>query len=200
MTIEREKMKNVNHLFAFIILLYSVDARAVGESAVITLEFPAGAENTSLGEIGVSYANTIYSVFWNPANVACLYEETNLNHIYTNFHEDLLPAINLPDLYHNFSGFSTTLNDVFPHVDIGYAYFKNYISFGMNREFDSNGIVIDSFFSDETVKADCFGLRAFDIISIGMAFKKFDSRLAPVSAARFIRTTGPHKGMQSILG
>lgn len=161
-----------------IMFLYTM-VNAVGESAVIALEFPAGAENTGLGEIGVSYAQTVYSVFWNPANVACLYEETYLNHGYTQFHESLLPAFHLPDLYHDFYAFFTSLNNIFPHIDIGYAYFKNFLNFGKNYLYDSVGVVLDSFYSDETVKANCFGVRVFDIFSLGFSFKSYDSRLAP---------------------
>lgn len=74
----------------------------MGESAVITLEFPAGAENTGLGESGVSIANTVNSVFWNPANVASLYEESYVNFIYSRFSEKLLPAL-VSDLFHDFT-------------------------------------------------------------------------------------------------
>jgi hypothetical protein len=169
--------------FLKVIILYVftmvIKTYGVGEGAVITLQFPAGAENTGLGETGVSIANTVNSVFWNPANVACLYEELYLNHIYSNFHEDLLPVLHLPELYHDFSSFSTTLNNIFPHIDLGYAYFRNFINMGINTIEDSNGVVIVNTNSDETVTSNSIGIRGFDILSFGVSFKRYNSRLAP---------------------
>jgi hypothetical protein len=40
--------------------LCSANILAVEESAVITLEFPAGAKNTGFGETGVSFTNKFY--------------------------------------------------------------------------------------------------------------------------------------------
>lgn len=157
-------------IFLFCLILSYVNAHAVGESAIITLEFPAGAENTGLGESGVSIANTVSSVFWNPANAASLYEETYVNFIYSRFHENLLPSLRIPDLYHDFTAFSTTLNNIFPFVDLGYAYFRNYLGLGENKIGD------DWVNSSETVISNCLGIRGFDILSFGISFKRFDSR------------------------
>lgn len=164
-----------------ILCIFSVfiEVHAVDESVVITLEFPAGAENTGLGESGVSIANTVNSVFWNPANVASLYEESYVNFIYSRFHEELLPALEIDDLYHDFTAFSTTLNDIFPHVDIGYAYFRNYLDMGENVIYDSLRNLEYVTHSTETVTSNCIGVRGFDILSLGISFKRYDSRLAP---------------------
>ncbi|HLV32544.1 MAG TPA: hypothetical protein VKY57_13325 [Chitinispirillaceae bacterium] len=161
------------------VLLNLSNVLASGEGAVITLEFPAGAENTALGETGVSVANTVSSTFWNPANVACLYDETYLNLIFTYFHEDLLPSFGIPDLYHNFTAFSTTLNNVFPNIDIGYAFFRNYVNMDkitLYRDTGETEIIVDS---KEKVISNTLGIRVFKILSIGASFKEYDSRLAP---------------------
>jgi hypothetical protein len=166
-------------MIIFISVLCYTNAMAVGESAVTTLDFPAGAENTGLGETGVSFANTPYSIFWNPANAACLYEETYLNQQYTKFNEQLLPSFKIPDLTHSFTAFSTTLNDVFPHIDIGYGYYRNHFNMGASTIEDSLENEIDTIHSSETVTANCFGIRGFDILSFGFSIKEYDSQLVP---------------------
>jgi hypothetical protein len=149
------------------------------ETGVITLEFPAGAENTGLGECGASNANTIYSAFFNPAGIASLYEETYSNFIYSNFHELLLPVFGLKDLYHDYSSFAFSFDKVLPDLDVGFSHYDNFINFGRNTIADSNGMVIDSFLSDERVIANCFAAKVFDIASFGLAVKSYNSRLAP---------------------
>jgi len=191
-------MKRYLTLLCFCALIQN--AFAVGESAVITLEFPAGAENTGMGETGVSLSNTVYSVFWNPANVACLFDEYHVNHIYSKFHEALLPSFRLPDLYHDFTAFSTTLENVLPHIDLGHAYFRNYINMGNNTWADSNGVEIGSSNSNETVVSNTIALRVFDIFSIGASFKKYDSRLAPGIGGRDFPNDGIAKGNAFDLG
>lgn len=154
-----------------------IKVHAVHASAVITLDFPAGAENTGLGESGVSIANTVNSVFWNPANVASLYEESYVNFIYSRFREQLLPAL-ASDLFHDFTAFSTTLNNVFPYIDIGYAYFRNHIDMGEYAIYDALGNLQYLTHSTETVTSNCIGIRGFDILSLGLSLKRYESRLA----------------------
>lgn len=161
------------------IVLFAVSVSAVGQSAVITLEFPGGAENTGLGESGVSHAKNIYTLFWNPANLPAVYDETYSNIIFGHFHEDLLPSFHIPDLYHNFTPFCLLLNKIVPHIDISYGFFENYISLGMNQWPDFLGRVLDSAFSDETVRAHALAVRAFDVFSAGITFKTYDSQLSP---------------------
>jgi hypothetical protein len=161
------------------ILLCAVSVSASSQSAVITLEFPGGAENTGLGECGVSHAKNIYTLFWNPASLPAVYDETYSNIIFGHFHEVLLPLFQVPDLYHNFTPFCLLLNKVVPHIDISYGCFENYISFGTNDWTDIMGNVMDSAFSDETVWAHTLAVRAFDIFSAGITFKTYNSRLAP---------------------
>ena len=176
--------------------LCSANVIAVGESAVVTLEFPAGAENTGLGETGVSFANTPYSVFWNPANAACLYEETYLNHQYTEFKELLLPSLKIPGLTHNFTAFSTTINNILPHIDIGHVYYRNHINMGS----DTNGYIINIGNASETVTANCFGIRAFDILSFGFSIKEYDSKLAPGMGTILHPNDGTARGNTSDIG
>ncbi len=155
-----------------------IEVHAIVESAIGTLDFPAGAENTGLGESGVSIANTVNSVFWNPANVAGFYEESYVNFIYSSFREEFLPSLGITDMYHEFTAFSTTLNDIFPHVDIGYAYFRNRLDQGEVVFYDDLQNIDYITHSTETVTSNCIGARGFDILSLGISFKRYDSRLA----------------------
>ena len=165
--------------YLLVLLLFYGPVFPCNRAAVITLAFPAGAENTCLGEAGVSYAKNLYSVYWNPANLPVLYDETHSNIVYTSFREKLLPVLNIEDLLHTFQSFGIFLNDVFPYVDFGYSFFRNYIDFGWTEVYDPLGNLIDSVYSDEEVFSNSIGFRAFDIFSFGFSFKRFDSRLAP---------------------
>lgn len=175
-------MKTINMKNAIVSVLYMVffttSLFAVGQSAVITLEFPAGAENTGLGECGVSDARNAYSIFWNPANLPAVYDQTYSNILFGHFHERLLPAFEIPNLYHNFSPFCLLLNDVAPNIDFSYGYFENFINFGTNDIHDELGN-IKLVRSDETVRFHSIAFRAFDVLSAGISFKKYESRLAP---------------------
>lgn len=170
----------MKRLFCTIFFLVSLNVTNpfAAQSSLNTIQFPSGAENTGLGGIGVSIPNSIYSVFWNPANVACLYEENYLNHIYSRFHEDLLPSFGIPGVYHDFTTFSTTLNNVFPHIDIGYAYSRNFINLG----FDDLTIPVNdagvSMYSSEKIISNSIGIRAFDLISLGASFKQYSTEPA----------------------
>lgn len=117
------------------------------------------------------------SLLWNPANVASLYEESYVNFIYSRFSEKLLPAL-VSDLFHDFTAFSTTLNNIFPYIDIGYAYFRNHIDMGVNAIYDALGNLEYLTHSTETVTSNCIGIRGFDILSLGLSLKRYDSRLA----------------------
>jgi hypothetical protein len=120
-----------------VLSLLAASAYAVGESAVITLMFPAGTENCALGESGVSHAKNMYTVFWNPACLPAVYDENMANIAYGSFDEALLPAFRIPDLHHYYSSLCLFLNDVLPYTDLSYAYFRNYIDMGENVRFDS---------------------------------------------------------------
>ncbi len=147
-----------------------------GVSAVPALIHPGGAANTALGQSGVSRAGSPASVFWNPANAGCLYEETNLNHVYTKYHEDLLPEELFSDRYHSFTLIASTVNDIFPHVDVGHAYFRNHIDLGKDTivySWESDTAILEY---NETVTANAFAIRAFDIVSLGVTFKSWESR------------------------
>lgn len=61
----------------------------VGNTDLETLALPTGAENTALGEAGVSLSNSPYSVFWNPANIPALYNEYKCRVMYSYFPESL---------------------------------------------------------------------------------------------------------------
>ena len=96
---------------------------------VITLEFPVGAENTGMGESGVSLDNSIYCAFFNPASIASFGKKQNLQFCYSVFNEPLLPAFHLPDLIHSDTTFGIFFNSFIPHLDFGYVHFTNFIYF-----------------------------------------------------------------------
>src|SRR6478609_6000426 len=52
------------------ILLPSLEARAQGGSAVITLVMPVGARQLGMGETAVAMADDVFGTFWNPAGLA----------------------------------------------------------------------------------------------------------------------------------
>jgi len=154
-------------------------AQAGFKSAVITLEFPAGAVNCGMGETGVASAKNIFSMFWNPACLPALYDENFTNALYGQSHEKLLPDLELGDLYHDFNAGAIIGNKVLPYTDVAIGYYRNFINFGTNILNDSLGLPIDTFLSDETVHSISFAARAFDAVSFGVSCKYYDSRLAP---------------------
>lgn len=146
---------------------------------VITLEFPVGAENTGMGESGVSLDNSIYCAFFNPASIASFGKKQNLQFCYSVFNEPLLPAFHLPDLIHSDTTFGIFLNSFIPHLDFGYVHFTNFINFGVNEWTDSLGAVIGQAHSWEVVNANVFAFTFFDALSVGATIKQFNSLLAP---------------------
>lgn len=118
----------------FCLLLFTLPlpsfSKAMGNTRVITLEFPSGAENTALGEAGVSLANSPYSVFWNPASIPALYDEYKCRVMYSYFHEELLPELGFGDLFHYDTSFTILLNDLIPEFDLGFSRRTAYLNFG----------------------------------------------------------------------
>ncbi len=157
----------------------STTAFAVGKTAVITLDFPHGAENCGMGEVGVSLAENISSVFWNPASLPAIGQNLSVQYLYSYFHEDLLPLMQIKDLYHNDTIHAFFMQDIWENIDFGASYSTNFISMGNTDHIDFLGNFIDSIHSSETVRSFALGLRFYDVASIGFTIKNFKSRLAP---------------------
>lgn len=157
----------------------SATAFAVGKTAVMTLDFPHGAENCGMGEVGVSLAENINSVFWNPASLPAIGQNLSVQYLYSYFHEDLLPSLRIKDLYHNDTIHAFFMQDIWRNIDLGMSYSINYMSMGYNDRIDFLGNFTDSIHCSETVRSYALGLRFYDVASIGFTIKNFKSRIAP---------------------
>jgi hypothetical protein len=162
-----------------IILISSSYVYSGGRTSVITLEFPHGAENCGMGEVGVSLADNINSVFWNPASLPAIGENLGVQYVYSTFYEPLLPIFRMPDLWHSDTIHAFFVSNLFKNVDFGASYSTNYINFGLTSLSDTNGVETGNVFSNETVRSFAVGLRYYDVISLGFAIKDINSCLAP---------------------
>lgn len=152
---------------------------AVGQTSVITLEFPHGAENCGMGEVGVSLADNINSVFWNPAALPAIGEKLSVQYLYSTFYERLLPIFHLPQLWHTDTIHAVFLSNIYKYFDFGAAYSINFINMGVNEWTDELGRVLGEARSTEQVKSFSFGVRYAHLLSMGFAIKEFTSRMAP---------------------
>jgi hypothetical protein len=170
----------LRHVFIGAVILFSsVSAFAVGKTAVITLEFPHGAENCGMGEVGVSLADNINSIFWNPASLPAIGQNLSVQYVYSVFYESLLPSFGLKDLWHTDTIHAFFMPNIYKNVDFGISYSINFINMGENEYTDELGIVTGKGKSSETVRSYAMGLRFYDIASFGFAIKDIESRLAP---------------------
>lgn len=161
------------------LLIINSNSYSTGKTAVITLVFPSGAINTGMGECGVSLSDNIYSTFANPASLPAIGDNNMSQLVYSSFREDLLPAFNIPDLYHETQYSGIFINNIFRQFDFGYANGNNFINFGTNSWTDELGEVIGSARSYEKVSSNSFSLRGYKIASVGINYKAFTSALAP---------------------
>jgi hypothetical protein len=155
-----------NSILLFImltIIIFPLSIYAISESSGVTLEFPAGAENTGLAESGVSLSNSINTMFWNPAALPAVYDnlQTRIQAGYFTEH-----PLNSEQLNHTYTTGALFLNDLLPNIDIAYGFYKN---------------VFTSWFHEERVFSNCIGIRALKIFSIGISFKSFKQDNAATS-------------------
>ncbi len=162
-----------------IMLIFTISAFPVGKTAVITLEFPHGAENCGMGEVGVSLADNLNSVYWNPASLPAIGKHLSLQYIYSYCYEDLLPSFNIEDLWHSNKIHAVFINNVLKNIDFGASYSRNFLNFGENKWEDEFGRVIGHAYCSETVRSFAAGVQYSGIASIGLTIKDFESRLAP---------------------
>jgi hypothetical protein len=159
--------------------LSAIPVFSVGKTAVITLEFPHGAENCGMGEVGVSLADNINSVFWNPAALPAIGKLLSVQYVYSHFYEPLLPRFQIKDLDHSNDIYAVFVNNVVKNVDFGLSYSVNHINMGMNEWRDEFDRIIGRAYSEEIVRSLAIGGQYADIISLGAAIKDVESRLAP---------------------
>lgn len=92
----------------------------------------------------------------------------------TVFFEPLLPAFDIPDLWH------AALGAVIPTEDWGtIGAYLNYLNFGKNTQYDAQGREVDNFQSFEFVFALGYGIPLSENSSIGLNVKYAHSALAP---------------------
>jgi len=93
------------------------------------------------------------------------------------FYEKLLPVLNLPDLYHLYTGIT------FPIGDWGtWGLFVNFISFGETTVTNENTEAVTSFNSSETVIGLSYGTKLNKQWGLGLSFKFFYSALSSGAA------------------
>jgi len=166
-------------LLSFVVFLWTTPGMCVGKTSVITLVFPVGAENCGLGESGVSLAENVFSVFWNPASLPAVGDRNSVQLLYARFYEPILPAFGITDLWHADTLEAVFLSNVADHFDVGFAHHINFLNFGENTWTDDLGNELGKAESFEVVETFAMGLRYRDMVSIGLSVKDFDSRLAP---------------------
>lgn len=158
-------------------VLCAVSRSGVGESAVITLVFPHGARGTAMGEVGTALADDENVAFWNPAGLG-LRNPRWKGGAGTEFWEPLLPAFNIPDIWHYHTAVVYQ-----PHfVDIGgFALDVNYINMGVNEWTDELGRTLGMARSWEGVYTASWGCDFFDLDNhlLGVSLKMYRSALAP---------------------
>ncbi len=158
---------------------------AIGQSSVITLTFPFGARQNGMGEVGTALADDESTVYWNPAGLGPVNERWHGGAV-THFYEPLLPAFDIPDLWH--AAFAACYqprpSEIAPHFDIGgFGFFYNHLNFGENEQYDMMGRVVNRFRSYEYVLGLSWGFNFADMgaenFSAGLGVKFAHSALAP---------------------
>jgi hypothetical protein len=164
-------------LWAFALALNPVQGQ--GGSAVITLVMPPpGGEGYSILQSGGMFADGATSTYYNPALLASLERHTGAQVHYSLSQQDLLPVLNLPDLYHVFWGVAAVAPDPVGGTDLGVGFFRNHVSFGENERTDASGQVVSRFKSTEDIYGLGTGIRLGLPVSLGVSAKYIDSRLA----------------------
>ncbi len=172
--------RKISHCIVILLLSSFPVLCAIGQSAVIALSFPYGARQYGMGEVGAALADDESTVFWNPAGLG---QDNTRWHdgSFTIFYEPLLPAFDIPDLWHG--AIATCYQP--EHIDIGgFGFFVNYLNFGQNFHYDAQGNVIDTFNSYEFIMGLAWGLNFADIgwtdnLNLGLGIKYAHSALAP---------------------
>lgn len=179
------RAKHLYHTCIIILCWWFFTQSAIGQSAVITLAFPFGARGTGMGETGVSLADDESVVFWNPAGLGVRNERWHGGSV-SNFYERLLPAFNIPDLWHTaFAAcYQPRPSDNGPCFDFGgFGFFFNFLNFGENQQYDAYGRLVNTFSSYEYVLALAWGFSFADMgaenLSAGITAKYAHSALAP---------------------
>jgi hypothetical protein len=174
-----KNMHKILSAAAFLIVIASSGAFAVGQSSAITLVFPSGARSLSMGEVGTALGDYEDVLFYNPAGLGIDNRRWKGGAAAISY-EQLLPAFKIPDLWHmNIAGCFQPGMATFGGFGINW----NYINFGLNTSTDEQGREIAQFRSYEYVLTGGWGF-SFEEIGIkghywGVGLKYVLSALAP---------------------
>ncbi|MBD3320157.1 MAG: PorV/PorQ family protein [Chitinivibrionales bacterium] len=168
------------YFFLLIFILSALNmSHAAFQAAVITLVFPHGARQYSMGEVGTALADDENCIYWNPAGLGT-YNYRWRGGAVTQFYEGLLPALELHNLHHFQIAGVYQLN--VPHA-MGFGFDINHIQLGQNSMVDEEGRVVARFRSRETVFTLGWGFNLEDFgienHSFGVNAKYIGSYLAP---------------------
>jgi hypothetical protein len=169
----------VKNLSFILILLITPNAFPIGQSAVITLVFPSGAQSLGMGEVGTALADDENVAFYNPAGLGMRNSRWSRGAV-TEFYEPLLPAFRIPGLWHHNMAWVYQPSN----MEIGgFAAFWNYINFGINTWTDENGKILGRARSFEEVFDVSWGFN-FNEIGLknhyfGLSAKYVVSALVP---------------------
>jgi hypothetical protein len=147
--------KHCRILLPILVMLNAVSVFAVVQPSVITLVFPSGSRSLGMGEVGTALADDENVLFYNPAGLG-MKNDRWCGGAVTQFYEQLLPAFQIPDLWHfnlagayqprywNGGGFAFDLND---------------INFGKNDVTDAQGRITGFVNSYEYVLGGAWGFN-----------------------------------------
>lgn len=171
--------KKLCAVWSVILAGYMTNSFAVGLPAVNTLVSPSGARSLAMGEVGTALADDEQALYYNPAGLG-VQNSRWLGGAFTNSFEQVLPAFNIPDLWHlHLAGFyQPALRSIG-----GFAADFNYVNFGLNTSNDDAGVEIAQYRNNEWVLGLGWG---FDFAEIGLknhfmgiGAKFFESTLVP---------------------
>ncbi len=142
-------------------------AKAVSESAVLSLMISPGARAAGMGEAFVALADDATATFWNPAGLANQYgKELHLMHV------NWLPEFG-NDLFYDFASY-------IHHVE-GLGTFGlniTYLNLGEQIHTDETGTELGKFSSNEYSMALTYGTKLSENWSVGLGMRYIRSNLA----------------------
>jgi hypothetical protein len=125
-----------------------------------------------MGGCGAALTEDIYSAYYNPAALTGLYSRTHtrLNAAY--FAQNLLPELEIKDLYQRVIAFAVNPPWRFRNLTFGAAYYNNHVSQGQMEFKDETGEISPFVFSHyDNIHHIAFGAGFRDFIRAGMAAK-----------------------------
>jgi hypothetical protein len=162
-----------------LLLALACACRGQGGSAVITLVMPPpGGEGYTALQSGAALAEGATAAYHNPAALAELQRSTGSSLGFTDSRQDLLPILNLKEMYQTFLGADFVAADSAGGTDVGVGLFRNQVRFGKNAQTDAQGREIATFDNEETVWGLAIGARLGMPVSVGLGAKFIDSHLA----------------------